>query len=145
MTKRLITALSRMLWDTDLVGTRMLLAIGELLWSLMLAWPGDTFGRPTYSHMALVMGEDAWAFAFALSGITQLTIVLQNDLHSRFARYFAAWNCALWSFVVVSMLLSVYPPPAAIAGEIALSIGAIWIWARPYLLAGVYKNAGYGC
>lgn len=141
--RKLITSLSRLLWDTDLVATRFLLAIAEFLWAIMLLWPGDTFGRPTYSHMAVVMSEDAWALTFLLSAITQATIVLTGDFHTRFARYFAGWNAGLWGCVIVSMLLSVYPPPAAIAGEIALACGAVWIWVRPYILAEGYRRAGY--
>ena len=140
---RFINSLSRVIWDTDLIATRFLLAMAEFLWALMLLWPGDTFGRPTYNHMSMVMHEQAWAFVFALSAGTQATIVLLHDFHSRFSRYFAAWNASLWSFVVVSMLLSVYPPPAAIAGEIALAFGAIWIWVRPYILVEGYRRAGY--
>lgn len=142
MTK-VLNSLSRLLWDTDLIGTRFLLALAELLWAVMLIWVGDTFLRPTYSHMAMVMVEEAWAMIFIASSITQATIILQDDFHSRFARYFAGWNAGLWCFVVVSMLLSVYPPPAAIAGEIALAVGACWIWVRPYLLVEGYRRAGF--
>lgn len=136
-------SMSRLLWDTDLIGTRFLLAVAEALWALMLFWPGDTFGRPTYSVMAAVFSEPAWAMIFLASSATQLTIVLQNDFHSRFARYFAGWNAVLWFSVVVGMLLSVYPPPAAIAGEIALAVGAAWIWVRPYILVEGYRRAGF--
>lgn len=109
----------------------------------MLFWPGDTFSRPTYSVMANVFNETAWALVFLVSSVTQITIVLQNDFHSRFARYFAGWNAVLWFSVVMGMLLSVYPPPAAIAGEIALAVGALWIWIRPYILVEGYLRAGF--
>lgn len=136
-----ISSLSRLIWDTDLIATRFLLALAEMLWAFMLLWPGETFSRPTYTNMATLMNEHAWAIVFACSAITQITIILMNDYHSRFARYFAGWNGVLWVYVVVSMLLSVYPPPAAIAGEIALSVVAIWIWVRPYILAEGYRRA----
>jgi len=140
--QRLLQSTSRLLWDSDMVATRFILAYAELLWAIMLIWPGPTFGRPTYTEMATVMREEAWALVFLLSAITQVSIVLMEDFHSRFARYFAAWNAALWVFVVGSMLLSVYPPPAAIAGEIALAFSAFWIWLRPYILAEGLYNAG---
>lgn len=140
---KIIHATSRLLWDTDLIGTRFLLAVAEALWALMLFWPGDTFGRPTYSVMATAFNETVWAILFLMSAITQLTIVLQDDFHSRFARYFAGWNAVLWFSVVLSMLMSVYPPPAAIAGEIALAVGAMWIWVRPYILVEGYRRAGF--
>lgn len=139
--QKMLRALSSALWDTDLISSRMTLALGELAWAVMLLWPGDTFGRPTYSHMAGVMTEEAWGLVFLLSAGTQITIVLLDDLHSRFARYFAAWNAVLWTYTVYSMLASVYPPPAAIGGEIALAMSACWIWVRPYILAQGYRRA----
>lgn len=141
MPSKFIQALSKALWDSDLIATRIMLSIAEFSWFIMLAWPGDTFGRPTYTHMALIVNEEVWSIVFLLSAITQFTIVLQEDIHSKFARYFAAWNAAFWGYVVVSMLLSVYPPPAAIGGEIALAFAAGWIWIRPYILSEGHKYA----
>ena len=130
----IIDSLTHVLWDTHMVMTRLLLGVAEFWWAALLAWPGDTFGRPTYLHMASVMGEESWALVFFASSVTQITIVLRRDFHSALARYFAAWNMVLWVYVVVSMLASVYPPPAAISAEITLAMAAVWIWLRPYLL-----------
>lgn len=134
MNARIVSSISHALFDTDLIMTRLLLAMAEFLWGVMLLWSGDTFGRPTYTAMAHVMAEEAWAGLFLLTSVMQLSIVIMHDYHSRFARYFAAYNVFLWWFVVGGMLLSVYPPPAAIAGEIALAIAAFWIFFRPYKL-----------
>lgn len=131
---RVVQSISEALFDSDLVATRMALALGELCWAIMLLWPGDTFGRPTYHLMGLVAHEHAWAAAFLLTGILQFAIVVQQDFDGKFARYFAAWNAFLWVFSVGSMLLSVYPPPAAIGGEISLMVAASWIWLRPLLI-----------
>lgn len=137
---RFVKSVSRMLWDTDLIATRITLALGEFFWAVMLLWPGDTFDRPTYAHMAMVANEELWGVVFLISCITQITIVLLDDLHSRFARYFAGWNAVLWTYTVISMMISIYPPPAAVGGEIALGFAAMWIWVRPYLLAEGYKH-----
>jgi hypothetical protein len=138
-----IKSLSRALWDTDLIGIRCTLALSELMWAVMLLWPGDTFTRPTYAHMAMLWNEEIWALVMLTSAVTQLTIVLQDDLHSRFARYFAAYNAVLWVYIgIVSPLLSVYPPPAAMGGEMALAIASFWIWLRPYFLSAMYEK-GY--
>lgn len=134
MSDKIVSALSRALFDTDLIMTRLLLATAEFLWGVMLAWQGDTFGRPTYAAMAKAMPENVWAAVFLLTSAAQLTIVLRGDMHSAFARYFAAYNALLWAFVVIGMLISVYPPPAAVAGEITLSIAAGWVFFRPYKL-----------
>jgi hypothetical protein len=138
---KLLIPISRALWDTDLIASRIILAMGELFWAIMLFWPGDTFGRPTYTHMALIMSEVMWGFVFLLSAVSQLSIVSANNFHSVYARWFALWNMILWGFTVTSMLLSVYPPPAAIGGEIALAIAAGWIWLRPHLLVEGYIRA----
>lgn len=139
--QKFLRSLSSALWDTDLISSRMTLAAGELCWCVMLLWPGDTFGRPTYSHMATVMSEECWGVLFLLSSVTQMSIILMDDMHTRFARYFAAWNASLWCYTVWSMLASVYPPPAAIGGEIALAVASIWIFVRPYILAQGYRHA----
>lgn len=134
MSNHIVNSISRALFDTDLIMTRLLLAIAEFLWGALLMWPGNLFARPTYLVMSHVMQEEAWAAVFLMSSAMQLSIVIQNDFHSRFARYFAAWNVVLWAFVVTSMFMSVYPPPAAIAGEAVFALAAFWIWFRPYKL-----------
>ena len=135
MRTKLINNLSKALWDSDLVATRIVLALSEMFWAVMLLWSGDTFTRPTYALMSKATNEEVWGVLFLVSSITQMSIVLMDDMYSRFARYFAGWNAALWTYVVTSMLISVQPPPAAIGGEIALALFAIWIWVRPNILA----------
>jgi hypothetical protein len=41
------------------------------------------------------------------------------------------------------MLVSMYPPPAAIGGDIALAFASGWVFIRPYILSEGYKRAGY--
>lgn len=130
----IVSPLSRAIFDSDLIATRLTLAMAELCWALMLFWPGETFDRPTYTVMAHVMSEPAWAAVFALSSVTQFAIVLRNEFDSAGARIFSMWNAALWVFSVGSMLLSVYPPPAAVGGELSLMVAALWVWARPLIL-----------
>lgn len=143
MTRReqYLCSISSTIFDTELVGIRLCLAISSALWALLLFWPGESFTRPTYLGMAHVMREEAWALIFMVDAVMQATIVLQRDFHSRFARYFAGFNTVLWTFVVVSMLLSVYPPPAAISAEITMAVFAFWIWVRPFILAQGYRCA----
>lgn len=140
MTHRFITALSRILWDTDLLASRFTLALAELLWGILLLLPGSTFERAYYHNMASVAGEDMWGLIFIATAITQFSIVLHGDLHNRFARIFAGWNMTLWVTTIGSLLL-IYPPSAALAGEISLVCAATWIFVRPYILAEGYKRA----
>ena len=141
MPERVISALSRALWDTNMVTSRILLSAAEFLWGALLLWPGETFGRPTYKIMASVMPEGCWGLVFLATSAMQIAIIVKEKFHSREARYFAFFNACLWVFVVGSMLLSVYPPPAAISGEIALMLAAIWIWIRPFTMCKWIINA----
>ena len=136
--------LSSALFDTDLISTRITLAMAEVLWALMLFWPGDTFVRPTYAIISGVMSETAWAFTFLISGILQIGIVLFNQYGRPWAQVFANWNAVLWVFVVGASLMSVYPPPAAIGGEIALACAAFWIWVRPLIIREVFNRVKLG-
>lgn len=134
MTGRIVDSLTRAIFDSDLISTRLTLALAEALWFFMLVWPGDTFERPTYMLMGQAASESVWALIFGITAALQFFIVLRGCFQAGWARVFATWNAGLWCFTVGSMLLSVYPPPAAIAGEISLAVAALWIWARPLLI-----------
>ena len=131
---RLVHSASRALFDSDLVASRLIIALAEWWWFALLMWPGDTMARPTYKIMGHAMTEEAWAMVFMLSAVMQTSIVLTESYHTLFARMFAGFNAALWGFIVISMLLSVSPPPAAISGEIALAFASFWIWIRPHII-----------
>ena len=134
MNDKVVSALSRAFFDTKMVTARMILALSEFLWGVLLLWPGETFGRPTYHLMADVMSEIHWGVLFLATAALQMSIVIGEDYYRPMARYFAGYNAILWCFVVGSMLLSVYPPPAAISAEIVMAGTATWIWFRPILL-----------
>lgn len=129
MSKPVIRIFS-IIFQSDLHGLRATLGVAELIWFVSLIWPGNTFDRPTYTSMSHIMSEEAWAVVFLMSGLTQLSILYRMDFHSRFSTYFSGWNFALWLYVVISMYISVSPPPAAISGELALTLASSWIWIR---------------
>jgi hypothetical protein len=141
--QKILCGLSKALWDSDLVATRVILSLAEFFWAVMLLWAGDTFGRPTYTVMSYVMSEEAWGLVLLISSVTQMTIAIGEYFHEGWARCFAAWNAVLWGFLCISMVLSVSPPPAATGGEFALAFAACWVWIRPYILYGYYRKA-YG-
>ena len=126
--------ISKALFDSDLISTRISLSIAEFFWAVMLFWPGDTFERPTYTIMANVMSETMWGFVFLISSILQMSIVVYAQYEKDWAKIFANWNAVWWVFVVGASLSSVYPPPAAMGGEIALTFAAVWIWMRPLVI-----------
>ena len=131
MTNRALRGISRALFDSDLVATRLALFLAEALWSIMLFWPGDTFARPTYSWMEAVAPEPVWALAFGVSAVLQICIVVYDQCDRTWAHVFAVWNALLWWASIGLMLAGVYPPPAAIGGEAALAVSALWIAVRP--------------
>lgn len=143
MPKRLLPGTTAALFDSDLIATRLALALAELMWALMLAWPGDTFARPTYSLMRSIAPEAVWATAFLFTSILQYVIVADGAYRTRWAHCFATWNALLWVTTISAMLLSIYPPPAAIGGEVALMVSAVWIWIRP-LIERRWERL-YGC
>lgn len=130
-----------MLWDSELIPYRIILTMSEVFWAILLLWPGEIFSRPIYTHMAKVVSENMLGVIFLASATIQLGIVLSDKLHSTFARIFAFWQMLLLCYVMLSMLFSVYPPPASIGGEIVISIISIWIWIRPYILVEGYIRA----
>lgn len=135
MDARFVNGMTRALFDSDLIATRLCLFLAEALWAIMLFWPGDTFDRPTYSEMGKVASELWWACAFGISAVLQLSIVIYAQCQALWARAFAVWNALLWGISVGLMLAGVYPPPAAIGGEAALAVSAVWIAVRPLIFA----------
>lgn len=139
---RVICSVSHALWDTDLIASRIVLAFSAFFWGALLLWPGNVFVRPVYANMAMLAGEEAWGFVFLFTSFAQAWVVISGNLHNSFARCFAFCSMLLWCYVVFGMLVAVYPPPAAIGGELAVAIVSFWIWIRPYILAEGYKRAG---
>ena len=141
MSPKFLGGMSRALFDSDLIASRLALFLAEALWAIMLFWPGGTFDRPTYSEMAKVAPELVWATAFGISAVLQICIVIYQQCDRAWAHTFAAWNAALWGASVVLMLKGVYPPPAAIGGEVALAVSALWIAIRPAILQKGERHA----
>lgn len=131
---KIIPPLTKAFFDSDLIASRLSLFVAESCWAIMLWWPGDTFIRPTYHGMAWLMSEFWWAILFSITAFIQISIVITQNYDGYWSRQFSMFNAVIWVYCVVSMLLSVYPPPAAIGGEIALMLSALWIFARPMVI-----------
>ena len=120
----------KLMMASDLHVVRLMLGIAELIWAVTLLYPGETFGRPTYFGMQRVMDENAWGFLFLASGLFQLGILKWGDYWDGWCIAFSGLNCMLWNFVVLSMYFSVWPPPAAVSGELVLAGMATWLFVR---------------
>ena len=134
MKDNLISPITGALFDSEMISARLILAIAELSWCIILFWPGQTFDPSAYTIMGVLMPEVCWAFVFGTSSVLQFLIVFKQCWYESWARVFATWNASLWLLAVGSMALSTYPPPAAVGGEVALALAAVWIWARPLIL-----------
>lgn len=134
MNRRVVNGMCVALFDSDLVATRLMLAIAEMCWAVMLLWPGNTFERPTYTAMGHLAPEVVWALVFMATSVVQYRIVVMGWARTRGAWFFSCWNSLLWGTAIACMMYSVQPPPAAIGGEVALMMGAIWIWVRPLVM-----------
>lgn len=136
MKDNLIIPVARALFESDLIITRLILAIAELAWCIILFWPGQTFDPSAYTMMGVLMPEICWAFVFGTSSVLQFLIAIKQYWYESWARVFATWNASIWLFTVGSIAFSMYPPPAVVGGEatLALALAAVWIWARPLLI-----------
>ena len=123
--------LLRIMFYSDLHGTRLVLGLAEFIWFLTLVMPGDTFDRPTYTLMKhFIASEEVWSAIFLFSSVTQIYILATGKYHERPSVIFAGFNSILWWFVTISMYLSVSPMPAAISGECALAFAASWVYVK---------------
>lgn len=132
-TKRQLWRIREVLFDTDMVATRTLLAIAELIWAINLLWPGASFERSTYAGMAYLADERIWGLAFLITAYIQWQIVVIGEFRSKAAKGFAFWNSMLWCYSSVSIYSSMYPPAAALSAELALAFASFWICIRPLL------------
>ncbi len=103
------------------------------LWAAFLLFPEETLSRPTYRHMGDVMPQDeCWAGLFFMVASLQLW-----RLYAKTSRKAIRWEyalkivaCSMWSFVGLSCMFSVYPPPAAMADTLVIAVGCWWDMVR---------------
>lgn len=126
--------------------TRILIGLSSLTWAVCLFddTPIFTTDRQAYVVMHAIMGEDAWAVLFALSGVVCLFSVIFNIRNKYTVVFDALLNCVLWTASTLSILAAFwphevmglwvqfreYPPPVAIAGEFWLTVACWWHFVR---------------
>lgn len=121
----------RVIATVDLTAVKLVLIPSSILWALLLLWPGLTFDRPTYSIMRELFNENIWGFLFGIHGWILAHFVYDTNTKWRTVYYLNNFlGCLLWSSSSLMMLFSVYPPPAAISGELVLSLASIWLFLR---------------
>jgi len=129
-----LKSLSFAIWDCDSSLVRLVLTINSLVWATLLLLPGSTFERLPYVNMAAIMSETAWSFAFLFLAVLQLGDLFLANKFEAFTILLSTVVALFYTTVTMLILLALHPPTAALAGQIALAIGAIWISVRPYFL-----------
>lgn len=114
----------------DLSTIRLFLAMSSIVWGILLFWQGDTFARPTYHVMGLIADELVWGGLFFIQGIVALYSLITEKETELVFFIDALLGCVLWTGSCIAMLMSVYPPPAAISAEITAAISSWWILVR---------------
>jgi len=91
--------LSEVIWHSDMLTTRVSLAVGSLIWAALLLWPTTLFtpARTTYRLMAEVANENVWGVLFLLHGLVALYQLLARELKE---------NCVLAANTVGCVLLT---------------------------------------
>lgn len=136
--------LYRLFWTIDLSALRFTTAIGSMLWSLMLFWPGNTFIRPTYDIMGSMMTEFQWAASFFLHSCLLFSSLVSGERNKYLEFFETSLGCFLWTGSCIAMLNSVYPPPAAISAEIAVAFSSWWALCRVNFSLNNDKNKNNG-
>ena len=150
--RNLARRFSYLLWRSDLEATRFTLAMGAIMWAILLAWPGELFpapheiaqfkGRMTYAIMAQVMDESKWAILWFIQGSVMLFSLFVGIRNCFMLVVDAMLGVALWTFCVISAFVVYWPhaaffeavmeysPPAAMAGELWLVAASWWVLVR---------------
>lgn len=118
------------LLHADITLLRLFMSASSFLWAVMLFWPGDTFARPTYEYMSHFAIEEVWATVFLLHAIISITSLAFKQIRYLSVLGEGFLGCLLWTSSCFLMLLSVFPPPAAISAEIIAAIASWWILVR---------------
>jgi uncharacterized membrane protein HdeD (DUF308 family) len=129
---------NRIIWHSDLLTTRVSIAIGSLVWGLLLLWPGELFvpARTTYRLMAEIASEQAWGVAFLCHGMIAMITLLQNKACRTSYLFDALLGCTLWTTATLACFAShwkagvYYAPPAAMSAEVSLMLASWWYLAR---------------
>lgn len=136
MTRRNIRSrITYLLWRSDMEMTRLALALGALVISALLAWPGQLFApeRTTYKLMAMIADEEAWSCLFAIQGCVMIYSLLWGYRSRVFYVVDAILGCTLWSTMVLCCFAAHYiystngyQPPAAMGYDLVGMFLSFW-------------------
>ena len=125
----------RLAFDSSTEAVRVTVAIGSLLWGIMLLMPGETYSRPMFSVLVTTAPEEIWGLLFLAHGVIAALAIVFSRCGRICFLFDGITGCLLWSAVTIGMLLSsVYNTitpefsfPAATAPSIAITLAAWWL------------------
>lgn len=121
---------------SDLIATRFMLAIGALLWAVMLLIPNNTFDRPMFTIVKQVMPEEFWGILFLIQGMAALYALFGGTRRKILIFVDSVLGCFLWTSITAGMIFSTLTAnattsaPAAASSSIVLTLASCWVLAR---------------
>ena len=102
-----------------------------VLFGVALLWPGDTFGRPWYGHMANAAPENTWGAGMVVFGCMQgLAVAVCHSTGAYWCRTIAcAISCAIWGYISLPLILNT-PPAAGAVPYFTLAVAMSFVIAR---------------
>ena len=139
----------RMFFYESLAMSRLGIAVGSLLWAVILALPTELFpteaqrlvgaGRVTYTAMATIAPELVWAGLFLVHALWSFYTLVTGTRNSVTLAADGFLGCILWTSSTAACFVSHWPhglpfmqalshyqPPAAMSGEVVMSFYAWW-------------------
>lgn len=132
----------QLLWNTDLMAIRFILAIGAISWGIaMLCNPNTTL----ISNMLAILPAYAWISLWLMQGLIMLWSLICNKSPKITLWVDAVLGTLLWSISTIACLLYQYPgvvtletiveyykvPPSLIP-NIGLALASWWVLVRHY-------------
>ena len=106
------------------------IALSSIIFSASLFWPGESFYNPEYNIMKMFASELIWAFAFLINGSVTIWSLLTGIKSKYLFMFDSVGATILWTITSLSILLSVYPPPADCAPPLVFAFMSWWIMVR---------------
>ena len=127
--------LYEIVWNSDMITTRVSLAIGSLVWGILLLWPTVLFtpSRTTYRLMADIADENVWGVVFVVHGVLSLYQLISRELKEDAVLANNLIGCILWTSSTVACFAShfqswdTYSPPAAMSADVSFVLASFWL------------------
>jgi hypothetical protein len=118
---------------SELKAARLTVGAGSIVWAYILLFEGPQWHRPAYVYLRELAPQDAWGVAFGFCGVLQFTRAALDVSEARggwMAVAIATVIAWLWTFVAAALWVSLDPPPAIVAGNVALALASCVILLR---------------